>query len=300
MDNNIYIPVEFNLENARILLTFDKKGFENPFKFDFMYHFHPNHEFFFAKIGDFIIKIDGEDYFIKSGNFIIVPAGASHTVFWQSENAQIAIMQFEFYKNNKKNSKIEFDIFGLLNTLISHKNKPYIFGGCSNIIKNFESLSADLKNVAEPLRKEYLNHAAILFAIKIICYMGKVKSAPPFYGCKNDKINDDNTASKTQSYTYIIENYINDLPNKKVSLTELTAKLHLSKSQTIRLLHQIYNAKFSDIVLNTRIHTAQSMISDTDFTIEQIAEKIGYTYKGFLRAFKKATGKTPSEFKRRQ
>ena len=296
MDKEIDMPVEFNLENARISLIFDKAGFEKKFDFVLGYHHHPAHEFFLVKRGDLIIKIDGEDYFVKSDSFAAIPSGTSHTVFWRSENAQIKVMRLEFYKNSKKNAKIKSDIFGLLNKLLSWNSKPYIFSECSDIIEKFESLSNDLKNLPLFLHDEYLNRAAFLFAVKIIYYMNEVKFGERFTG-KYEKISENNIFPKKQSYTDIIEKYISDLPNKKILLSELTSELNLSKSQTIRLINQIYNAKFSDVILNTRMNAAKSMILDTELTFEKISEYLGYTYNGFLRAFKKATGKTPSEFK---
>ena len=297
MDEEIEMPVEFNLENAKILLFFDKNGFEKKFDFAYGYHHHPAHEFFLVKRGDLIIKIDGEDYFVKSDSFAAIPSGTSHTVFWQSENAQTTVMRLEFYKNSKKSVKIKSDIFGLLNKLLSWNGKPYIFNECSDIIEKFESLSNDLKNLPLFLHGEYINRAAFLFAVKIIYYMNGVKFGERFAG-KYEKNSGNNIFPKKQSYTNIIERYISDLPNKKILLSELTAELNLSKSQTIRLINQIYNAKFSDVVLNTRMNAAKSMILETGLTFEKISEYLGYTYNGFLRAFKKATGKTPSEFKK--
>ena len=299
MDNSIH-SVGFNLANARILLLlfFNQCCFEKQmgFDFDLQHHNHPYHEIFFVKRGRLIVKIESKDYSLQSNSFIIVPAGTSHVGFWKSENSQVLCMSCEFYKNNKKNTKT--DIFGLLNKLISRNNKPHIFRKCSQIIYKFELLVNASKNVNAPLYEEYLNHIAIIFAIDLIYFMNSAITVPLLSGGASDNLNDDNIFAKKRSYTNIIDDYINDSSREKISLSELTEILHLSKNQTIKLIKQIYNANFSDIIINTRMNTAKSMIQNTNLTFESIAEQVGYTYNGFLRAFKKATGKTPSQFRR--
>ena len=311
MNNNEKSPLNFNLKNARVILSFDREGFNRPFNFDFRYHSHPVNEIFFAKQGDFIIKIDEEDYLINSNSFIVVPAGVDHSVFWQGKNAKIAVMRLAFYKNNKKSDAVKSDIFGLLNKLIPQNNKPRVFRDCPGIIEKFETLAEILKNTDMPLYEEYLSHAAALFVIDFICFIdgtglpatnanGEKNSSPPHTGgSRDDKIyNNDMLTKKTQSYAEIIDDYLSDLSYKKVTLSELAGRLNLSNRQTIRLIKQIYNATFSETISVTRMKIAKSMIENTELTLEKISEFVGYSYKGFLRAFKKATGKTPSEFRK--
>jgi len=284
---------EFNLENARISFSGNEKTMAQKFEFqyNFQYHINSCHEIFFVKRGDFKIKIESKDYLLRSNNFIVVPAGASHTAFQKDENAWVACLVIEFYKNNKKKPKIKHDVFGLLNKLISRTGKPYIFRGCSKVINKLELFADAAKDKKSLLYEEYMTHFAAIFIIELICFMDGVKSsAPPPSGING-------VLQEKRSYANIIENYINDLSNDKISLAELSGTLHLSKTQTIRLIKQIYNAKFSDIILNNRINTAKNLLRSTDLSIERIADEIKYSYNGFLRVFKKSTGKTPSEYR---
>ena len=224
----------------------------------------------------------------------------------ESENAKMDVIVLEFYKNSKKNAKIKSDVSGLLNKLISRNEKPHIYSECFQIIEKFESLIKAMKNVTNPLYEEYLNHTAVLFVIDIICFMDGIKSLNSKNGRKPflvsvgnpGKFYNNTVVEVKRAYTDIIDNYLSDLSNKKVSLSELTVRLNLSRRQTIRLIKQIYNANFSDVILITRMTIAKSMIQNTDLTFERISEYVGYSYNGFLRAFKKLTGKTPSEFRK--
>jgi two-component system response regulator YesN len=91
---------------------------------------------------------------------------------------------------------------------------------------------------------------------------------------------------------------MNDLSYQKISLLELSDMLQLSVRQARRLIKQLYNIGFSELFSLTRIAMSKSMICETDLTLESIAEQVGYSYKGFLRAFKKVTGISPAEYRK--
>lgn len=83
------------------------------------------------------------------------------------------------------------------------------------------------------------------------------------------------------------------------------AKVAKRADQPAYIVSQVINDKmgatFYDWIARYRVEEAKKMLSDAKFrlfTIEQIAEEVGYNSKSaFNKAFKKFTGKTPSEFK---
>ena len=54
-----------------------------------------------------------------------------------------------------------------------------------------------------------------------------------------------------------------------------------------------------EYITNERIAMAQVLIRETDYTIYQVADRVGYpNYSYFSRVYKKMTGKTPQEYKK--
>lgn len=63
---------------------------------------------------------------------------------------------------------------------------------------------------------------------------------------------------------------------------------------------ELFDCTFMDEVISCRIQYAKDVLVDTDHTIEVVAEKCGYNdIYHFIRQFKKLTGTTPGEYRRR-
>lgn len=96
-------------------------------------------------------------------------------------------------------------------------------------------------------------------------------------------------AVKTQAITdhgYIIHNYISRHYDKEPNMEELAEQLHFSPRQTARLVLQHTGMPFKKAVLTYRMKVAQHLAENTDLTLSEIAQKIGYsTYNGFWKAY---------------
>lgn len=91
--------------------------------------------------------------------------------------------------------------------------------------------------------------------------------------------------------TYINENYQNNL----LSVSMLAQEFHMSESYFSQYFKKYADQNFSKYLESLRINNACELIKQTDSTIEDIAETVGYTSGlSFRRAFKKVIGTTPS------
>ncbi len=87
-----------------------------------------------------------------------------------------------------------------------------------------------------------------------------------------------------------------------LSLGKLAALLHTNTKYVSYCINTCFDKNFSTFVNEYRIHEAIRLI-DTDtiqqYTLEAIAEQSGFKSRSvFITAFKKVTGKTPSQFKK--
>ncbi len=98
---------------------------------------------------------------------------------------------------------------------------------------------------------------------------------------------------------WIIEEHIGccyHLPN---GLENLAQKLYLSHRQTRKLIHQFYGTGYKELIMRERMEMARLLLRSTRFTLEEIAEKVGYSsYSGFHLAFIKVNGQTPGDYRK--
>jgi AraC-like DNA-binding protein len=86
------------------------------------------------------------------------------------------------------------------------------------------------------------------------------------------------------------------------SLSELAKKIGESPHHVSQVINEKLNRSFFELLASYRIEEAKRILSDNkkdNLTIEEISEMVGYNSKtAFNNAFKKLSGKTPSEFRK--
>lgn len=96
-----------------------------------------------------------------------------------------------------------------------------------------------------------------------------------------------------------IINYINLNYSQQISLQSISEEFHMSESHISNLIKKRSGKKFSEHLTLARITKAQELLSSSNLSIEDIAEEVGYVDAFyFSRVYKKATGLSPSEFRR--
>lgn len=89
----------------------------------------------------------------------------------------------------------------------------------------------------------------------------------------------------------------------EISLTSMAERLHLSPGYLSQLINSHAGIGFNDLINLHRVNAAMVMLQHPDYsnyTVHAIALEAGFNTKScFYRAFKKNTGFTPTEFKKR-
>ena len=84
-----------------------------------------------------------------------------------------------------------------------------------------------------------------------------------------------------------------------ISLNDMAKRYYYSPSYFSRAFKRHFGTTFSVYVQNVRIQKVIAMLEQTDLSVDQISEKLGYSDKRELyRAFKHVTGTTPSRYRR--
>ena len=85
---------------------------------------------------------------------------------------------------------------------------------------------------------------------------------------------------------------------QNLSLTQLEEDLHISKHYISHLFGDKLNIGFNDYINSLRISQACKYLMDSDFSITEISELVGFnTLRTFNRAFIKHLGVTPTQYR---
>ena len=83
-----------------------------------------------------------------------------------------------------------------------------------------------------------------------------------------------------------------------LSIENVADRLHMS-DRTLKRQLAAEGTSFSTLVDEVRYRHATSLLSRTDYTLEQIADELGYSdVANFSRAFKRWSGRSPSNWRK--
>lgn len=105
-------------------------------------------------------------------------------------------------------------------------------------------------------------------------------------------------AGKNDRLTYLRTRLFEE-PALFSGIDEMAAYMNLSRSGFQHLYSHTFGVSVIHDVIKGRIEKAKSLLSKSNFSITEIANKCGYKSEfHFMRQFKKETGLTPTEFRR--
>ncbi|MDO4261437.1 MAG: helix-turn-helix domain-containing protein [Eubacteriales bacterium] len=100
----------------------------------------------------------------------------------------------------------------------------------------------------------------------------------------------------TQICAYIQEKY-----DRQLTLSGLSHRFHINSYYLSKLFKQYTDQNFVDYLTGIRIQKAMELIRHGDFSVKEIAGKVGYNDQSyFSKVFKKITGMNPSEYRNSQ
>ncbi len=128
------------------------------------------------------------------------------------------------------------------------------------------------------------------YLFKMLSFFDKANNQTP-----SRKINDDFVYQK---YISIVQEYIQLNFTKQIKISELAARLGLSRSHLYRVFKSCTGKSIEDYVVSVRINTARSLLADTDLSCSSVAMSVGYAhYTTFFKMFKLNTGYTPQQYR---
>ena len=263
-------------------------------------HNHAYFEVFLFSIGEGKIEIDNAIEDVEGGTMVIIGPNHYHNVLYENK-AENTAYSFRFLfrplqENKHAPANIEADeLLGKLGEISFIK--------CSDSNGGFEvmeKIKTELKNQKMGCNKaiESLMH---LLMISCLRNAGRYLSgAEGRVSPKENKEEITKTDSDQRMQDIIrIEKYFADNIADDKMLDSLAEHLHLSNRQTERLIKNHFSMTFREKLMMTRIEEAKGLLEGSQFSIEDIAYKVGYSSRSsFCSSFKNHEGTTPAVYRK--
>ena len=279
--------------DAKLSVYYSEKGFPLKNIWSELTHFHAYHEINIILDGEATVEINGKPVIVKKGDTLVLCPKVSHYTVKSTENILRFGFLFDFLTSGESKDKIggfsEYDYYK--NVLKSIKE--YI------VIRN-DKIIATLKRMLEVGDFAEKRHVTeILFSLLWTDILEEVRKN--IDNKKSDYKDLEHSIATDKDYKIHAEEFFYNRYKERVTINDLAKSLYLSVSQTARVVRRVFGMSFKEVLLKQRIENAVMLIEKGNLSFDEIALDSGYnSYNGFFSAFKKYTGQTPEEYKKKR
>ena len=247
-------------------------------------HTHLYTEIFACGKGSVTISIPPQSYTLKAGDVAVIPSGIMHTkmpddasdeVHWVTAGVLCTQCRTagEIGTFARASAVLDGDTVSVFST-----NIPFY-----EIIKNV--VCRDPKDIRRTDLIRFVTELCLLISD------GEPMSDPISGGRRISKPDIDRLVN--------LEILINSRYNANLSNKEFADALFLSERQLSRFVNRYYGVPLHTLINNKRIETAASLLKNTDGSVSDIAEAVGFNGKtGFYREFQKLYNMTPLQYRK--
>lgn len=252
-------------------------------------HFHNEYEIYYLMEGERYYFIDNQTFYVKKGSMVFINRSQIHKTTaantFYHDRVLIHFSEEEIEPLFGLMSNIDIDTFfskyfGVLD--LNEAGQKYIEGLLLEVMEEMKKRHTSYEFLIKSKLAELL-----IFAIR----------------CKNgeNKTFEVETV-KTEKHKKIheIAEYISENSDKKISLDELSKHFFVSKCYLSRIYKEVTGFTVNEYINIVRIKKAQSLLENTDYSITEISEMVGYdsiTY--FEKVFKTYIEKSPLKYRRK-
>ncbi|MBR1824430.1 MAG: helix-turn-helix transcriptional regulator [Ruminococcus sp.] len=275
--SGVYETVEY--ENQRFVMLYDNDEVEQ-----YPTHWHNAVEIIIPLHNGFTVTSGGIDYHLNEKEIIIIPPGELHSM--PAQDGRRIIFQCD-------NSVIS-DVPSLESILPVFSSAVHI-----TPTLNKELYVLARKNILD-IYTEYYSKASMT-DVRIYMYLLTMLTAVrEFQITKSEEnsaassVNADESRKFVLVTKYINQNYMYELPLEKLASIAGYSKYHFS-----RIFKEYNGMSYIQYINSKRIKAAERLMADSSLPITEVAMQCGFSsLTTFNRAFRKAKGCTPTEFRK--
>lgn len=128
--------------------------------------------------------------------------------------------------------------------------------------------------------------------------IGKVYELLDYLKSEYGHQSEDSYENLQLKYVRTVIKYIQLKYSEQIHMEEIAGTCGLNRSYLSRLFHDATGYTIKGYLLSYRMKKAQSMLKNSEYTVQHVGAAVGYTdIYTFSKAFKKFTGQTPSEYR---
>lgn len=274
--------IEVLCSDMKIIFITDESASETG---DSIVHTHSFWELFYLQEGHLCIKSENQEYNLYPNQALLIPPGVYHNTSYDSATRKISVL-FTFEKLNAPSEEPLFTkIFSAFCNCGLFKLDDCEYSGLLlNMILDAPCTDEVVKNwlIKSRVTELLLNL---------------------YESIKNENAIHLDTFLRPNSYfvyKYAIDKLLDMYYMTDISLEELSRKIYVSPQTVSRIIYSTYGKSFNELKLELKIRNAKKMLLETSLNVNDIGQKNGYTTsRGFLAAFLKYEGCTPSEYRER-
>lgn len=275
--SGVYETVEY--ENQRFVMLYDNDEIE-----EYPTHWHNAVEVIIPLHNGFTVVSGGVEYHLSEKEIIVIPPGELHSM--PAQDGRRIIFQCD-------------------NSVISEvPSLESILPVFSSAVHITPSLNKELyvlarKNILD-IYTEYYSKAPMA-DVRIYMYLITILTAIREFQLNSADENSASTADNSDESRkfglvtkYINQNYMYELPLEKLASIAGYSKYHFS-----RIFKKYNNMSYIQYINSKRIKAAERLMADSSLPITEVAMQCGFSsLTTFNRAFRKAKGCTPTEFRK--
>ena len=240
-------------------------------------HDHSAYELVIGEEGSAEFLIEDETLTLNSGEFILIAPHTRHKVLTYTSGMRRFCLRFKI-KSDAHHISIAPSKY--LSDTLSQSERAHIF-----------SIISELRKLTDaPLAAPAAYRMRAQFGIILSYILERLIDM------------DISTTAQTSSQISLhskIENYLYLNYSQNITLESLAAYLSYSRTQTQRIVEDCFGMPFTKKLREIRLSAAKNLLSDSELSIDAIAEKCGYeTRQGFEAMFQKHIGITPNQYRR--
>ncbi len=248
-------------------------------------HIHEFIEIVYITKGEAMHRIDDKYFLMKEGDMLFINYHQTHSFSADKETTYINILLTpEYLSKELVNNENIFDIFKLMLSgdfdTDETKIKPFI---------RFEGKEKEEIELVINRMLDEFEHKGYGYQLYLKGYTQIVFSMI----CRYMQYYEDNDSVVKGIMRYINTDYFHTN-----FLMDVAQKKNYSPSYFSRKFKEMYGVNFRTYVQKQRIEVAVNLLKNTDLTIEEISERVGYgDVSHFYRQFKKYANSTPKEMR---
>ena len=242
-------------------------------------HSHDFYQLIYVNSGKGSVVIENEEITVLEGDVVLVPPSTKHTIFSETDGMTTYELKFDILSDELVN--------------IAEKGSFIVFHSKNNIKNLLLSIIEELNSKGE-FYKKYVEY--LVSQIVILLSRSSEEDSKDAFKIHREVMlkAEENTEGLAKNIKkYLDKNFCN-----KISLLSLADEFSVSESHLCREFTKEFNMSPIKYVNNLRIEKAKELLENSDNSITEISEKVGFAgLHYFSRYFTKREKISPAEYR---